>query len=295
MSKILCIGESLIDMIPSQKDTCAYRATAGGAPANVCAFAAKLGAKTRYIGKLSTDGLSDIIMDRFKSCGVDTQSIVRDRRYRTAIALVTVSNDGERNFSFYRDNTADLMLCEDDIKADAFEKGDILHFCSVGLVGSPSKLAHKKAVALAREKGTVVSFDVNIRTELYPNTEACRSAVLEFLPYADIVKVTEEELRFVTGEDDEKESVKKLFELSPCAKIIFITRGANGADAYDRSLNGVHQDALKIRATDTTGAGDCFVASMLYNILQNGFCENAEGYSESLQFAMIECARVCLK
>lgn len=282
-------------MIPSKKDACAFRATAGGAPANVCAVAAKLGAKTRYIGKLSTDGLSDIIVDRFKSCGVDMQSVVRDCRYRTAIALVTLSDDGDRNFSFYRDNTADLMLCEEDIKADAFDKGDILHFCSVGLVESPSKLAHKKAVALAKEKGATVSFDVNIRTELYPNAEACRSAVLEFLPYADIVKVTEEELRFVTGEVDEKEGVKKLFELAPCAKIVFITRGANGADAYDRSLNGVHQDALKIRATDTTGAGDCFVASMLYNILQNGFYEKAEDYNEYLQFAMIECARVCLK
>lgn len=293
MSRIFCIGECLIDMIPSEFNKTEYTARTGGAPANVCACAAKLGAEAYYIGRLSTDSFSEIIVDSLKKCGVRLDYAVRDNVAKTAVALVELSKRGDRSFRFLREDTADLNLCEDDIKEGAFNEGDFLHFCSVGLVESPSKYAHLKALKIARRENVAVSFDVNLRLNLYKDEDTCRKTVKEFLPFADIVKVTDEELEFLTGISEETAATEKLFEMSPNAKILFITKGKNGACVYDRNLNRIEESAKKTQVVDTTGAGDCFIGSMLYCLATKGSREKADDYKEYLDFCLRACAKVC--
>lgn len=293
MSKVFCIGECLIDMIPDAAGASAYTARTGGAPANVCACAAKLGAEAYYIGRIASDAFGQIIYDSLIKCGVNTLYAVRDENAKTAVALVELSKSGDRSFRFFREATADLMLCEDDIRDDCFSVGDLLHFCSVGLVESPSKYAHKKALRLANEKGVTVSFDINLRIDLYENENICRNTVKEFLPFADIVKVTDDELSFLTGVSDEESAVKNLFEMSPRAKIVFVTKGENGACVYDRDMNRLKKPAAATRVVDTTGAGDCFCGSMLYCIATRGFYGSAADYADYLEFCLKACAVVC--
>ena len=293
MSKVFCIGECLIDMIPASFGSSEYTARTGGAPANVCACAARLGAEAYYIGRLSTDGFSEIINDSLKKCGVNTEYAVRDGNAKTAVALVELSKSGDRSFRFLREGTADLMLCEDDIKGGCFAEGDILHFCSVGLVESPSKYAHIKALKLANANSAKVSFDVNLRPDLYKDEKTCRETVIEFLPFADILKVTDGELEFLTGISDEISAVKRLFEIAPRAKILFITKGEKGACVYDRNMDRIDAPAKPTKVADTTGAGDCFCGSMLYLIATRGFSGCASDYSEYLDFCLSACAKVC--
>ncbi len=290
MKKIVCMGESLIDMIPMNGEGEKYLAKAGGAPANVCACISRLGGAGYYLGKIGTDGFSDLIYDKMQRGGVQLDLLLRDGRYKTAIALVTLKN-GDREFSFYRHETADLMLDENEIRADMFDGCAALHFCSVGLVESPSKYAHVKAIKLAREKGAKISFDVNLRLGLYESPAICKETVLSFLPYADILKVTDEELLFLSDEKDERAGVEKLFALSG-AKILFLTKGKYGAAVYDNGLSSISEDAADVAVVDTTGAGDCFIGSMLYNIAENGYFENADEYADYLHFATVACGRV---
>ena len=197
---------------------------------------------------------------------------MRDAAYPTAIALVTLTPDGDRSFTFYRKETADLMFSPEDVPDDFAKRGDILHFCSVGLVESPLKRAHEKAVRLAREAGAYVSFDVNLRPALYSSEAACVEAVNAFLPYADIVKVTDDELAILTGERDEVAGV-----------------------VHDREGGSVSVPAAKVKVADTTGAGDCFIGSVLFLVSRDGFGKRAEDYLPHLKFASAACGIVCSK
>lgn len=293
MRKVFCIGESLIDLIPAFNDKCGYLAKAGGAPANVAACVAKLGGNGYFLGKISTDNFGDFLLEKMIDAGVNTEYVVRDGRYKTALAVVTLNKDGDRSFSFYRDNTADLMLNEKEISGGIFEKEDILHFCSVSLVESDAKNAHTKAIKEAIKKGAKISFDINIRLDLYRNAETCRKTVLEYLTYADIVKMSEDELVFLTEESDAKIAIEKIWNATNRAKILFVTRGAKGSSVYDRSGASISEKAGKTNAVDTTGAGDCFIGTMLYLIAENGFHEDAGSYEKYLRFASSACDIIC--
>lgn len=293
MNKVVSIGECLIDLIPFAAGDVRYTAKAGGAPANVCACVAKLGGESRYLGKLAKDGFSDLITARLKEAGVGLDYAVYDGRYSTAMALVTLSEDGDRSFSFYRTKTADLMYEAREVPQGLFEKGDVLHFCSAGLVKSPLSKAHKRAISLARKAGAYISFDVNVRLALYPSESVCRRTITDFLPYADILKVTDEELAFITGEKDEKKAVGLILRKARRAAVVFVTKGAEGSAAYDRELNVVSVPAPDVKVVDTTGAGDCFIGSVLFNVCRYGLSRRAEAFGNYLAFASAACGIVC--
>lgn len=293
MKKVVSIGECLIDLIPFAAGDVRYTAKAGGAPANVCACVAKLGGVGQYLGKLSDDGFSDLIIAKLKDAGVCFNYAVRDGRYSTAMALVTLTSDGDRSFSFYRTRTADLMYEASEVPQDIFEKGDVLHFCSVGLVKSPLGNAHRRAIALARKAGAYVSFDVNVRLALYPSESSCRRTINKFLAYADIVKVTDEELSFITGERDEKKAVGVLLKKAKHAEAVFVTKGADGAAVYDRSMKSISVPAPDVKVVDTTGAGDCFIGSILFKVCTEGLPSKADKFGEYLTFASAACGIVC--
>lgn len=310
MSKVVCIGESIVDIIPNDGR---YVLTAGGAPVNVCACVSALGGKAYFLGNISNDAYGVFLYDEIKKCGIDTKYITRDSNHKSAISFVSLK-DGDRSFEFFRENTADIFLSEDDIDDDMFESGDVLHFCSVCLVDSPIKRAHKKAIDFAKKNGAFVSFDLNMRPALWTSEEDMLSAILKFLPYADIIKMSIEERYALSqyinsngkqhsgnqsenqtgmpnknqlgnqlenteiqsknqtenqAEETEKQSIQRIFDVATSCKLLILTKGSDGSTAYDRNLNHVSCSAVKANVVDTTGAGDCFIGSLLYLISTN--------------------------
>ncbi|MBO1512992.1 carbohydrate kinase family protein [Metabacillus bambusae] len=270
MAGLFSIGEVLIDFIPEQKgkalkDVVSFERAPGGAPANVAAAVAKAGGKASMITKLGMDGFGDFLVETLNNVGVNTEHVLRTKEANTALAFVSLKEDGERDFSFYRKPSADLLLNEKEIDESWFGAGDILHFCSVDLVESPMKQAHIKAIRSAKEKGAIISFDPNVRLPLWEDPQDCRKTILQFIPEAHIVKISDEELAFITGLNDEAEAIQSLF-VGDVKGVIF-TRGSEGADLY---VNGecYRSSGYRVSVQDTTGAGDAFIGGFLYKLLE---------------------------
>ncbi|MFX3623641.1 MAG: carbohydrate kinase [Ectobacillus sp.] len=272
MKKLYSIGEVLIDFIPLQKgkalkDVLSFERAPGGAPANVAAAVAKYGGNASMITKLGQDAFGDFLIEQLERAGVKTDKISRTGEANTGLAFVSLREDGERDFSFYRNPSADLLLAEDEIEQDWFEEGDILHFCSVDLVESPMKQAHVKAIRLAKENGALISFDPNVRLPLWKSPEDCRNTILEFIPMAHIVKISDEELEFITGIAEIEEAIRSLFVGDVMA--VIYTKGSQGADLYVD--NSKYESAgYRVEVQDTTGAGDAFIGGFLYKLLEKG-------------------------
>ena len=273
MKKVIAIGEALIDFIPHEKgralnDVENFLRVPGGAPLNVAAAVAKLGGKSQMLTKLGQDGFGDAILNEVKPLGVDVSRISRTNEANTALAFVSLREDGERDFSFYRNPSADMLLSAEEICVEDFNEKDILHFCSVSLIDAPIKEAHRRAIEIAKEKGCLISFDPNVRLPLWKNPEDCRKAILEFLPLSNIVKISDEELEFITGIKDEKEALD--FLLTGDVKVIIYTKGTNGAEFITKE-RVIFSPSFKVLAQDTTGAGDSFIGSLLYQVAESEY------------------------
>ena len=273
MKKVIAIGEALIDFIPHEKgrvlnDVENFLRVPGGAPLNVAAAVAKLGGKSQMVTKLGQDGFGDAILNEVKPLGVDVSRISRTNEANTALAFVSLREDGERDFSFYRNPSADMLLSAEEICVEDFNEKDILHFCSVSLIDAPIKEAHRRAIEIAKEKGCLISFDPNVRLPLWKNPEDCRKAILEFLPLSNIVKISDEELEFITGIKDEKEALD--FLLTGDVKVIIYTKGTNGAEFITKE-RVIFSPSFKVSAQDTTGAGDSFIGSLLYQVAEGEY------------------------
>lgn len=271
MKKIFAIGEALIDFIPNQKgcalkEVVGFERVAGGAPANVCAAIAKLGGEARFISQLGQDAFGDYIVEVLEEAGVGCEHVLRTNKAGTGLAFVSLKEDGNRDFSFYRNPSADMLLEANEIREEWFEDCYGIHFCSVDLVESPMKVAHNKAINNVLAYGGIVSFDPNVRLPLWESEEACRQAILEFLPYAHIIKISDEELEFITGCDKIEDALPKLFKGN--GEIIIYTKGGDGAEIYTRSKK-VHVPGNKLDVVDTTGAGDSFIGAFLFMLLSN--------------------------
>ncbi|WP_053373783.1 carbohydrate kinase family protein [Paenibacillus sp. FJAT-27812] len=290
MSKLYTIGEALIDFIPDSrgvelKNVVNFRKEAGGAPANVACAVAKLGGSSAFIGKLGQDAFGDFLVETLEAVGVDTGHVLRTKEANTALAFVSLKADGDRDFSFYRNPSADMLLTEDEIGEDWFAKGDILHYCSVDLIEAPVKYAHLKAIAAMKAAGGLISFDPNVRLPLWEDHEQCRQTILQFVPLSHLVKISSDELAFITGIEDEQEAISSLF-VGDVQAVVY-TRGSDGAAWYMRSYD-VSVPGQKVSVMDTTGAGDAFIGAMLYQLLLNkGVVETigAEKAERILSFA----------
>ncbi|WP_019637225.1 carbohydrate kinase family protein [Paenibacillus fonticola] len=269
MATVYTIGEALIDFIPDRKgaelkQVESFTKAAGGAPANVACAVAKLGGHAAFIGKLGADAFGDFLVEKLAASGVDVSRVLRTSEANTALAFVSLKEDGDRDFSFYRNPSADMLLHENEIGSGWFTAGDLLHFCSVDLIDAPVKYAHRKAIELARQADAVISFDPNVRLPLWPDPESCRRAIHEFLPLSHIVKISDEELSFITGHEDEKEAIASLF-VGDVQHVIY-TRGAAGATWFTRDGLGVSVPGNRVDVADTTGAGDSFIGALLYQV-----------------------------
>jgi fructokinase len=268
LAKVFTIGEALIDFIPEQKgtalkDVLSFQKAPGGAPANVAASVSKLGGQSAFIGKLGEDAFGDFLIETLKKVGVGTDYIFRTNKANTALAFVSLKEDGDRDFSFYRNPSADMLLEESEIEKNWFRTGDILHFCSVSLVDAPVRIAHIAAIEAVKKAGGFISFDPNIRLPLWQDHEEYKSVIRGFLKHSDILKISEDELEFITGFSEEEKAIQWL--LSFDVKILIITRGSKGVSAYF-SGNEITSEGYKVKAVDTTGAGDSFIGAFLYNV-----------------------------
>ena len=270
MKRVVAIGELLIDFVPEEKG-CALREVthfervAGGAPANVAAAVSRLGGRGVMVSQVGDDAFGEHIIDVLKTNGVDTTYVFKTKKANTGLAFVSLDATGNREFSFFRNPSADLFLSPKQITPDMLADAAVLHFCSVDLVDWPVRKAHARLIELAREKGVIVSFDPNVRLPLWDSPAACQKTIREFLPLADVVKLSDDELEFVTGCADEKKAAAQL--LQGACRMLILTKGGNGSSVYTRSAEA-HIEALPVeRVVDTTGAGDSFAGSFLFQLV----------------------------
>ena len=267
---LFAVGEALIDFIPDNKgcgfsEVSSFSPKVGGAPANVLGAFSNLGGKTQLITQLGSDPFGDKIAEELAAYGIGLDYTVRTSKANTALAFVSLAENGDRTFSFYRNPSADMLYSGENLTSADFRDCYALHFCSVSLGDFPMKAAHKKAIAYAKENGAIISFDLNIRLPLWDSEEKLKKAVNEFLPLADIVKVSDDELEFLTGGGDIKDGAKEILKNS---KLVLCTCGSKGAYAFSKKCS-VFAPSAAVNACDTTGAGDAFCGSFLYNLYRN--------------------------
>ncbi|BCN29306.1 carbohydrate kinase family protein [Anaeromicropila herbilytica] len=303
MKKLLAIGEALIDFIPNEigkplKEVSAFMPAVGGAPANVCGAYQKLGGSSAMITQLGEDPFGDKIVDEFATYQIDCSYVQRTNKANTSLAFVALKEDGNREFSFYRKPGADMLLDPSNIKKEWFKDAFALHFCSVSLGDFPMKQAHEKAIEYAINEKAIVSFDLNLRFALWDSEEALRKAVLEYIPKAHILKISDEELEFVTGKKTVEEAKDQLF----CGNVelVVFTKGPEGASAYTKTTE-VDSKGFRVNAVDTTGAGDAFIGSFLYQMANDGISQegiaglSSEQMKRYLDFSNAYCSRSVLK
>lgn len=271
MKKLIAIGEALIDFIPNEKskpikNVSAFYPNAGGAPANVCGAFTKLGGKSEMITQLGKDPFGDKIIDEFEKYGIGHSYVLRTDKANTSLAFVALNEKGNREFSFYRNPGADMLLSPENIKEEWFDDGYCLHFCSVSLGDFPMKEAHKKAIKTALKKNMIISFDPNIRLPLWKDKNKLKEAVREFMPLAHIVKISDEEIEFITGKKDISEAKDILFRGN--TKLVLYTKGSEGAEIHRLNDKG-YSACEDVNVIDTTGAGDAFIGSFLFKLYEN--------------------------
>lgn len=265
---LAAIGEALIDFIPDRNgcdfnDVTAFSPKVGGAPANVCAAFSILGGSSRMLTQLGSDPFGRKIIGELDRVGVDTSCISLTDEANTALAFVSLAQNGDRTFSFYRKPSADMLYKAESIKDTYFNNVFALHFCSVSIGDFPMKQAHKHAIELMRERNGIVSFDPNLRFNLWDSRQALYEAVREFIPLSDIVKLSEDEVGFVTGENSIEKAAHQLFGQG--VKLVLYTCGSKGAYAFTKNVKAF-SPALKVSAVDTTGAGDGFTGAFLWSL-----------------------------
>ena len=300
MGKIYTIGEALIDFIPVQtaanlSAVDAFQKRPGGAPANVAVAAAKLGAESYFIGMVGDDPFGHFLKDTITNYGVNTSYLKMTKKAKTALAFVSLAEDGQRDFSFYRNPSADLLLDKSDVEEVEFTSEDYISFGSVDLVEYPVKYATEYLLQKAKAANATILFDPNIRKDLWDDLEECRETVLSFMKYANIVKMADDEVEFITGKSTVKEAIEVVKQYG--VEHVIVTYGPEGSDAYLKHCHS-HADAHKVNPVDTTGAGDTFVGALLYYLdfhKQKPDHISAEMMKEGLCFANHAAAIVTTK
>ena len=271
MADAICLGELLIDFVPTVTGTDlisapAFKKAAGGAPGNVAVGLQQLGINTAFIGKVGDDPFGHFLSKTLSDSGIDVSSIRYSAEARTALAFVSLKADGDREFMFYRHPSADMLLTEDEIDVDAIKAAKLLHFGSISLIGQPSRDASLYAVETARRAGCRISYDPNLRLDLWPGEAAAHEGLLLGLSLANIVKISEDEAEFLSGFSDLDKAVNKLWHDD--LQLMVVTRGKNGCRYYTADFRG-EADGFEVEAVDATGAGDGFVAGLLQGLLKH--------------------------
>jgi fructokinase len=262
---VVALGELLIDMIPVKRPAdrkLVYEVNPGGAPSNVLAEVSKLGGATAFIGKVGDDFFGHFLEAALTDCGIDTHGLSYTREAKTALAFVHLDEKGDRSFSFYRDPGADTKLGKGDVNLEIIEQAKIFHFGSLSMTDEPAESATIKAVKYAKRKGKKISFDPNWRPALW-NHKAAKAKMVNGLRYTDILKISEVELKLLTGEIDLNKGSKQLYDAG--IKLVLTTLGPNGCH-YRYARGSGKLNTYDTKVVDTTGAGDAFMGGLLYRL-----------------------------
>lgn len=262
-TKIWSLGDAVIDLLPFGDMN--YKACAGGAPANVAIGVAKLGLPSAFIGRVGNDPFGDFMETTFRQYNVDCQSLEKDEHHRTSTVVVDLGKNGERSFTFLVSPSADQFLSQQAIPN--FNQ-DILHFCSLALVGHTCRQTLKIAIEQLTAKNGLISFDVNLREQMWVNKDEMRTTITQFCHDADILKLSDEELFWLTQSNDWSEALNKLQQHYE-APLKLITKGQDGSIVLWQGKT-FSFDSYHVNSVDTTGAGDAFVAGLLSSIASSG-------------------------
>ena len=286
---VVALGELLIDFTTERVDGAGYptmSAHPGGAPANFLAAVARFGGSAALIGKVGTDAFGRKLVETLKGAGIETKGIVSDPDVFTTLAFVTLDEGGNREFSFARKPGADTGLTFGEVELSLIDEARVFHFGTLSLTDQPAREATQKAVAYAREKGKLITFDPNLRRPLWGSLEEAREQMLWGLGQADVVKISDDEVEFLFGVGPEEGAARILADFG--VKLVFVTQGAEGCYFRNRRASGQVPALSGLRTVDTTGAGDIFGGSAVWKLLQADKAPeelNVEELTEVVRFA----------
>ncbi|MDR0526283.1 MAG: carbohydrate kinase [Spirochaetaceae bacterium] len=266
MFDVCALGELLIDWTPSgrnEQGVALFGQNPGGAPANVLAMTTKLGGKTVFIGKVGGDAFGGYLEKTLLDAGIDASGLIKDPRYLTTLAFVNLTEAGDRSFSFYRRQGADLMLEWDEINKTLIDSAKIFHFGSLSLTDEPCRQTTHKAVSYAKSNGKIVSYDPNYRPLLWKNQDEAAREIVRLIPQADILKVSEEEMELITGKRSIEAGAAELAAQGPA--VVLVSLGREGA-FFCCAAGSAHLKTYDVKTIDTTGAGDAFLGAILYKL-----------------------------
>lgn len=269
---VTALGELLIDFTEngeSSQGNPLFEANPGGAPCNVLAMLSKLGHKTAFIGKVGNDFFGEQLKRAITEVGIDSGYLLKDDEVHTTLALVHTYPDGDRDFSFYRDPGADMMLTENEISEVVIKDSRIFHFGTLSMTHEGVRAATKKAVRFAREAGALISFDPNLRTPLWKSMNEAREQILYGLEECHILKISDNEIQWLTGKTDYTEGVEWINERYQIP-LILLSMGKQGSRAYYKGRMVEAAPFLQENTIETTGAGDTFCGCVLHYICEKG-------------------------
>ena len=294
---VIALGELLIDFTmngQSEQGNNMFEACPGGAPCNVLALLNKMGKKTAFLGKVGKDQFGTLLKDTITEAGIDASNLVIDDKVNTTLAFVHTFPDGDREFSFYRNPGADMMLTEDEVDPEFIAQTKILHFGTLSMTHDGVRAATKKAVQAAKDAGCLVSFDPNLRPPLWSSLDLAKEQMEYGFGVCDILKISDNEIQFVSGKEDYDEGIAYLQEKYNIP-LILLTMGKEGSRAYYKG-KCVERPGFAVKAIETTGAGDTFCGSSLNYIVEHGFDDLTEDQlGELLTFANAAAAIVTTK
>ena len=275
---VVALGELLIDFTEngtSGQGNPVYEANPGGAPCNVLSMLNRLGHQTAFLGKVGNDIFGRQLRSTVESAGINVEGLLTDEDVRTTLAFVETKPDGDRDFSFYRNPGADMMLREEEVRDDIIAAGKIFHFGTLSMTNEPVRSATKHAIAVAKENGALISFDPNIREPLWKDMEEAKEQTAYGLSVCDILKISDNEIQWFSGKEDYTEGIRMLQQTYQIP-LILLSMGRDGSRAYYKNMIVEVPAFLQKNTIETTGAGDTFGACCLHYILQYGLMELTE-------------------
>lgn len=285
---VTALGELLIDFTEngvSGQGNPLFEANPGGAPCNVLAMLTKLGHKTAFIGKVGDDFFGKQLKEAIEEVGIDSTGLCMDKEIHTTLAMVHTYPDGDRDFSFYRNPGADMMLKESEVKEELIKESKLFHFGTLSMTHEDVRRATKKAIQIAEDAGNIISFDPNLREPLWNSLNEAKEQILYGLSHCHILKISDNEIQWLTGQEDYTDGVKWILERYQIP-LILVSMGREGSRAYYGGKMVEVKPFIQKNTIETTGAGDTFCGCVLHYICEHGLDNlTEENLFEMLQFA----------
>lgn len=289
MYDVVALGELLIDFTDngvSPQGNILFESNPGGAPCNVLAMLSKLGKKTAFIGKVGNDIFGKLLRRTIEDAGICAQGLCSDGSANTTLAFVKTGEKGERDFSFFRNPGADMMLGVEDLKTELLQSTKVFHFGTLSMTHERVKAATLMAIDIAKNSGAMLTFDPNLRPALWRSMDEAREQMRYGASVCDVMKIEENELKFITGEKDVSAAITALRGDFPNIKLLLVTYGERGSEAHTGNKHAFCSAFVNDRTVDTTGAGDTFMGCCIAYLLDNPI----DGLTESSLESMLRFA-----